>query len=253
MNFDKNYKRNLITGSLISLVVLFITTSASWISIERLLESQKWVDHTHAVILSIENIISRTKDAETGQRGYLLTGQAEFLEPYNGAKEDVWDSFNKVSSLTVDNASQQKDLKYLSSLIENRFSLLERSIESKRLGVPVNDQNIEKGRLIMADLRSLINKMEEREQQLLNERTAKLSTFSTFTPWLIVFASVFAIIITVIFYLRLRSDYQQRLLMQAALLEKEKQIAHKINIVQQFAEEVAGGNYKQRIDPKDLN
>ncbi len=253
MNFDKKYKRNLITGSIISLCILLITTFASWMSIERLLDSQQWVGHTHEVILSIENIMSKTKDAETGQRGYLLTGQGDFLEPYNGAKEEVWKSFEKVSSLTIDNPSQQKDLDYLSSLIEKRFELLQISVERKRQGLPIVAGNIEKGRFIMKDLRSLISRMEGREQLLLKGRTERLSMFSSFTPWLIIFASLVAVVVTITFYLRLKKDYSQKLFMQEQLLEKEKQIKKKIDTVQRFAEEVAKGDYSQRIDPKDLN
>lgn len=252
MEFDKKYKRNLITGSIISICILLITTVASWVSIEQLLGSQKWVDHTHQVILTIETILSRTKDAETGQRGYLLTGQEEFLEPYNGAKEDVWNAYNRAGILTADNLSQQKDIKLLSALIENRFSLLEKSIERKRAGLSIISTNIDQGRHYMRELRSLISRMEEREQELLKTRTARLGTYSTFTPWLIIFASVIAVIVTVTFYLRLKADYKQKLSMQEELLEKEKQIARKINTVQQFAEGVAGGNYRQRIDPADL-
>lgn len=248
MNFDINYRRNLIAGSVISILILAVTTTASWISIERLMDSQKWVDHTNQVILTLENTLSRTKDAETGQRGYLLTGQEDFLAPYNGAKEDVWDSFGKLGVLTADNAEQQKDLSQLSDLISYRFQLLERSVDDKKSGHSIDPMNIERGRVCMIKLRNLLNKMEKRENILLTAREARLKAFSSFTPLLIILASLLSITITIVFYLRLKKGYQQKLLMQEELIEKEKQIAHKIDIINEFAGEVAQGNYKKKID-----
>lgn len=252
MNFDKKYKRNLIIGSVFPLCVLIVTTAASVYSIYQLLESQRWVQHTQAVLMNLETVISRTKDAETGQRGYLLTGQTLFLEPYEGAQEEVWEAFEQVSVLTVDNAEQQGDIKKLENLVRTRFTLLARSVDKKRAGLPINWQNIEKGRRLMIELRSLINVMEGRERVLLEQRTKKNYTFSVFTPWLVIIASFIAIVVTLVFYFRLSSDAKQKLRMQAELEEKDKQLARKIDMVKEFAGEVADGNYQARIKEDDL-
>ncbi len=78
-------KRNLQIGFGFSLLLLIISSVASYISIESLISSAERVNHTNLVIGELENTISATKDAETGQRGYLLTGRDEFLDPNNGA------------------------------------------------------------------------------------------------------------------------------------------------------------------------
>ena len=72
------FKRNLIIGYGLSLLLLIVTAIASYSSIESLLDSQARVNHTNAVINKLEEVISVSKDAETGQRGYLLTGQENF-------------------------------------------------------------------------------------------------------------------------------------------------------------------------------
>lgn len=253
MGFNRKYKQNLVIGSVISLSIIFITASASWIAIESLLNSQESVDHTHEVLFGLEKMISRTKDAETGQRGYLLTGNATFLEPYEGAQDEVWESYDRINSLLADNPVQQQSMKQLSHVIKTRFNLLEKSVERKRSGIAIDRRDVQKGQGYMTEFRSIINKMESRERELMKTRTERLSMFSAFTPWLVIFASIAAIIITVVFYYRLTADYKQKLLMEAQLLEKERQISKKINEVQKFAEEVAKGNYKMRINRSDLD
>lgn len=252
MIIEKKYRRNLILGSVLFFLLLVVSAIASLISITKLVNAQKMVSHTQTVILKLENIISRVKDAETGQRGFLLTGETTFLEPYEGAKGDVWTSFNDLSILTSDNPDQQKDLSHLSDVISIRFSLLEQSLSQKRAGIPFDVNNIEKGRIYMMNLRKVINRMEQREQLLLKQRTGDLGFFAGYTPVLIIFASLLGILVTVLFYFRLKSDYQTRLEMQKQLMEKEKQIAQKVEVVKEFAEKVADGDYKHRIDPSDL-
>ena len=252
MAFDINYKRNLIAGTILSVVILLISSVASWFSINQLLESQQQVAHTNEIILGLENVISRLKDAETGQRGYLLTGETQFLEPYEGAKEDIWAAYDRISLLTSDNPEQQKDLAQVSDLINERYALLERSVEHKRAGIPINWQNIEQGRIYMQKLREVIKVMEQREQTLLKSRTERFSAFSAFTPFLILLVSVVAIVVTVVFFLRLRADYRLTAAMQDELVEKERQVQRKIEAVKGFAEEVAAGNYQKRISKSEL-
>lgn len=253
MDLSKKYKRDLIAGSVISLCILTITTSASWISIGRLVESQKRVNHTHEVLFNLEQVISAVKDAETGQRGFLLTGDALFLEPYNGAQERVWIAFARVSALTAGNPGQQPAVDSLEQLIKSRFLLLDRSVQKKKSGQPINWQNVEKGRAFMQLLRAMVSRMETREKVVFESRTEELNAFASFTPWIIIIASLGGIAITIVYYFRLTASYKQRLRMQEELVEKEKQMLRKINSIQKFAEEVSGGNYNVRMKREELN
>jgi hypothetical protein len=79
--------RNLQIGFGLSLLILAITSIASYSSISNLLENSRRVDHTDSVITGLESVLSTLKDAETGQRGYLLTDDTSFLGPYHGARE----------------------------------------------------------------------------------------------------------------------------------------------------------------------
>ena len=79
--------RNLQIGFGLSLSLLIASSVLSWFCIRNLLKSSELVDHSNLVATKLENVISSLKDAETGQRGYLLTGTTEYLQPYNGAQK----------------------------------------------------------------------------------------------------------------------------------------------------------------------
>lgn len=64
----------------ILLVMLFVA-GISYRNTLNLLETSRWVAHTHEVMAQLSNLLSVMQDAETGQRGYLLTGVDEYLEP----------------------------------------------------------------------------------------------------------------------------------------------------------------------------
>lgn len=81
--------RNLVTGFGLALLILLITSIISYISIHTLLKSMDEVTASHRLIQDLEGIMSGLKDAETGQRGYLITDDVDFLEDYNGASERV--------------------------------------------------------------------------------------------------------------------------------------------------------------------
>ncbi|WP_432710079.1 CHASE3 domain-containing protein, partial [Pedobacter sp.] len=71
---QKTLKKNLRVGLGLSLIVLFISSLASYVSISNLIRSSSLVAESNEVLSTLDSVISNVKDAETGQRGYLLTG-----------------------------------------------------------------------------------------------------------------------------------------------------------------------------------
>src|SRR5882757_5085061 len=124
--------RNLQIGFGLSLLILIITSIASYSSITSLLESSRWVDHTDSVINELSATLSTMKDAETGQRGYLLSNDTTFLRPYHGAQERALATLDHVQSMTVDNPIQQKNSEELREVISHRLSILQKVIDQKR-------------------------------------------------------------------------------------------------------------------------
>lgn len=243
-----SFKRNLIIGYSFSLVLLLGSAIASYISISNLVHNNDLVDHTNLVIKKLENTISILKDAETGQRGYLLTNDDQFLQPYNGSLERVYAEIKDLRTLTSDNQLQQLSLIKLTDVVQNRMSILQKLVDQKKNNIGPSSEDMRTGKIYMDQCRQLVNQMEDRENQLLANRTAEAKKFAESTPLFIVIASFLSILITVISFIRLNKDYNRRKQLQDDLIEKDKETTERINIISAIAEKVTAGNYTARVD-----
>jgi len=197
---------------------------ASYTSIRHLLASGKLVNHTDSVIQNLEMVLSALKDAETGQRGYLLTGKENFLEPYNGAGEKAENGLKLVKSLTSDNPEQQQSCEQLQGFMLQRRLILEKLVNAKRANqaADVDVASLEEGKKYMDQIRILVRTMEEREQLLLASRNAGVEVYATYTPILILIAAFLSLIITIVLFRRVDNNNRE-LLFQSD--EKEKRAA----------------------------
>src|SRR5438105_2655093 len=91
----------------LALAVLAAIGVTAYLSTRRLVDNGERVTHTHQVLETLESILSLMKDAETGQRGFVLTGKDSYLEPYTGAKGAIGTRINDLRDLTHDNKDQQ--------------------------------------------------------------------------------------------------------------------------------------------------
>ena len=245
---NSSFKRNLIILYGSSFLLLIVSAVASYSSINNLLNNQRMVDHTNLVINKLESVISVLKDAETGQRGFLLTGREEFLEPYNGSLRKAYSLIDEIKTLTSDNNLQQKSAEDLRNIVKQRMSILEVLIDNKRRGNDASTQQLLTGKAYMDQARQLVQTMENRESDLLAARTASLNKFAAATPTFIIIASLLSILVAVISFLRVNSDFDKRIKLQNELIEKDEQITQRLNIIHGIAEKVSAGDYKTRID-----
>lgn len=97
----------IASGFGLALTVLLIVGAVSYDCTTKLNSSADWVRHTHQVLTDLDELMSEMKDAETGQRGYVITGESRYLEPYNTARDTVDQKLKHVRDLTSDNPIQQ--------------------------------------------------------------------------------------------------------------------------------------------------
>ena len=87
-----------------------------FVSTRKLVETSRLVTRTHQVLEKLETVISLLKDAETGQRGYVLTGEPRYLEPHTNATRALGQEIADLKDLTQDNPQQIARAKTLESL-----------------------------------------------------------------------------------------------------------------------------------------
>lgn len=241
------YKTNLLIGFGLSLVILLISSAASYISIQNLLFSADRVNHTNEVIINIEVVRSALKDAESGQRGYLLTNDERFLEHYQLAQERTYEALDKVAVLTADNQAQQDTVEQLRMAIKSRVDMLKEVITVKETTGVLSIEALDRGRDYMNAARDLMTKVKDREQELLVLRTGRMNTFITYTPFVIIISALIALIITTLFYIRIKNDFGHRQKLQEELLQKDRDITERIHIIQEIAAQISRGDYQVRI------
>jgi signal transduction histidine kinase/DNA-binding response OmpR family regulator/CHASE3 domain sensor protein len=241
------FKRNLVIGFGVSLLLLIISSVASYTSIRKLTESAGLVDHTNEVIQKLEEALSVLKDAETGQRGFLLTGDERFLKPYHGAYDSALNTVKYVKRLTIDNPAQQNDVRLLEEVIVLRLRKLEDHIENKKSTGEINMAGLDQGRQYMDRARAIVNTMKERELALLASRTATMNQYTIYTPWLIVVAALLSLTITVVSFLRVNKDFETRIQLQKNLEEKDADITRRIDIIRSVSNKIAAGEYGTRV------
>ncbi|WP_247236614.1 response regulator [Telluribacter sp. SYSU D00476] len=241
------FKRNLLVGYGISLILLTISSVASYISIRNLLYSSDLVTQTNTIIKELDAIVLAAKDGEAGQRGYLLTHDKRYLDPYNESRERALQSYRRVEALVGDNEDQQRSAASLRALLDKRFNILQDVIFRYESTGQLPLADLESGRTTMVQLRAVIDEMASRERDLLASRTDELKQFSTTTPIFIVIASLLAILVTAVSFFRVNSDFEKRLQLQKELQDKDEEISKRLTIIEEIAEQISSGNYKVKV------
>lgn len=243
-----NFKRNLLISSLASLLILMVSSTASFLSIRNLLESNNMVNHTQEVIYNLNEASSVITDAQTSMRGFLITGDENFLTQYNDAEALSNTYFDRLEDLTVDNPVQQKNLKELKSMRDVFLKYLNNQIVKKRLDKTATAFDLKEGRRMMEELRSYFKRIENTEQELLKIRNAKSEKYGNYSFVLIVIAFTISFIITIIFLSRILKDYNERTILQEELEKKDRETAERIKAISTIASNISNGNYDIRVD-----
>ena len=122
----------LAIGFLFILILLLANSGFSYVNTRRLIENQAWVTHTYKVINEVDELLSALKDAETGTRGYVVTGKEEYLESYTMATQQMKERIEPLRKLVSDNPAQVTRVSEFADAINARLVLLEQTIELRR-------------------------------------------------------------------------------------------------------------------------
>ncbi|HEV8549594.1 MAG TPA: CHASE3 domain-containing protein, partial [Polyangiaceae bacterium] len=155
---------------------------------ERALGAQR-VATTLAAMRNLQRLLSTVKDAETGQRGYLLTGEPTYLEPYESAIRALGPELIETKRSIVDDPTQLRRLELASELANAKVSELERTVETRRAGhaeAALAMVRSNHGKELMDDLRRVVGEMLAGEQSRLdryNDEWARATAFSLWVTW----------------------------------------------------------------------
>jgi PAS domain S-box-containing protein len=161
-------------------VALLIDAVLALHNIREVATSVQWVSHTHEVLGQVEQVLSTLKDAENGQRGYLLAGERPYLEPYEQAVARLPAQITRLRQLTIDNPPQTAHVLKLEQLAAERLAELRQGLErfqaetDKSRATQLSRQYLLRGegKRLMDLVRDEVYGMQQLERALLTRREA---------------------------------------------------------------------------------
>ncbi len=156
------------SGFGMALLILVGIGAVSYRSTNKLTETANWVTHTHRVLEGLNGILQSIVDAETGQRGFIITSEEQYLEPYRSGVARVMDHVREVKSLTRDNPRQLERANALEAQIRERLAILNGGIEvHKSKGLEESRPWVlsGKGKKEMEETRSAVAEMREQGRE----------------------------------------------------------------------------------------
>lgn len=164
--------RSLIAG--LGLLVLLLTLNASlaYRNTWQLREDAHWVAHTHEMLDLTGNVLVALLDAETGQRGFIITGEDAFLQPYQAAVARWGALMAQLNDKAKDSPGQQARIKKLEEMATRRLALANESIVLRRRSAQEATSFLAagEGKAQMDAIRLHIGEMENIEEKLLQDR-----------------------------------------------------------------------------------
>lgn len=199
----------LVTVLVLSILMLLFAASISYRQIRTLKKSQESVVRSYKIYLELEQLNAYAADAETGQRGFLLTRDSIFLHPYYEALEKIKWSFSRLEMLTEDDYSQTQSLDTLVYLLNQRLKFLDHVMSNDVFMVETPDTlrtMLLKGREMMGMALNQIDKMVFNELQILKQKESEHAVDIRFSPFTILFVVLFSIVVFIISFTKINKD-----------------------------------------------
>ena len=215
-------------GALLVLVLgltfrLGFTSNRDWV---RYRQSTHLIEHTYQVLAAAESLRSSIEDAETGQRGYLLTGEQRYLQPYSAALSSVVMSQAKLRGLMTRNAQQQVRLAALDEATAAKLAELRETIELRRtrgLEAALEVVRGDEGQQAMDDIRRITSSLQEEEHRMLAQRSSEAEAQVVRSRGLGGLNGISILVMLVLATIAIERDTRKRARVEEALRDSEEQ------------------------------
>jgi len=199
----------------LGLIVLLLLANVlvSHSNTQRLIANQARVVHTQAILATLEAVLARVTEAETGERGYLITGDEDYLRSYQSAIQRAEETLDRLSKLGAGDAQMQQRIHALKERVDARFEELRSAIAAQRAGgfdAAKHSVSTNQGRRLMNEMRSLVTEMQEQEQDALAVRSAESSRSAQVTRATNLVGSLMGIVMVGVAFFLFRRELAHR-------------------------------------------
>lgn len=234
----------VLAGFGVALAILALVGALAYQSSLQYVEASRRVAQTHEALAALEEIFSLLNQAETGQRGYIITGDESYLPRRDAAIARIGGLTLKFKQLTADEAEQQRRIPELARLIAARLALLDQVLEARKIqGFEAARQRLltGSGRNEMDALHRLVTAMQGHERQLLEQRADAERQDAGRTLAMFALALLFAVVFLAMLYLRIRQETGERKHAEQALAAQAERLRESEERVRAIVETAAEG------------
>jgi diguanylate cyclase (GGDEF)-like protein/PAS domain S-box-containing protein len=230
-------EKKIVAGFALMLAILLLVGFVSYRNTRKLIRDSNLVAHSHEVLDELEGTLSAIKDAETGQRGYIITGDEEYLKPYTAALPVINQRIERLRQLTASDPEQPRRLADLEREIDERLQLMAEVIALRKTdGFSAAERAVSTGRgkRMMDDIRSTVAEMSDRENALLERRRIESNASARNTTITLALLGALLIGFLPAGYLFIRRDIKKRQRAEEALRESEERSHYLIEHAQEL-------------------
>ncbi|UKB77609.1 response regulator [Chryseobacterium sp. MEBOG07] len=243
----KKIIRNLQFGVGLSLLILIASSVASYWSIQNQMNHRESLSKSRRSVTAVKDVLVALLDAETGNRGYQLTGREDFLEPYKRGLREYPKALIRAESLGIQDQNQLERLAGLKTAVNQVMENLKQLVENRRRGIIMTQQQMVTGKAYMDQCRKAVNGFVQYEESQLEIKNKDLNRSSGTTVIFIIFSALAAIVVTIFFYIKMRADLIRRDKLEKMLKEKDQEMTRRVSAIQKIANRVANGDYNEKV------
>ena len=208
---------------------LVIVAAIAWFDFASAREAERSVEHTYQVLNASQLLFSTIQDADSRQRGYLLTGEPQYLSRYRELIAEEAADMRELRSLTRDNPAQRRRLAELGRAVDARLAQLGQGISARReqgIQAAIETVRAGEGAHLMRDIRDILAALEAEEHRLLSQRTQAAAAEADRTRWVLAMGTALLVSLLIFAGVIIESDVgklqvsERMLRRQADLLDK---------------------------------
>ncbi|WP_425617357.1 CHASE3 domain-containing protein [Anatilimnocola sp. NA78] len=229
--FIYKYNKSILVGFLLVFIALLANSVLSYVNLQRLQATAERVEHQHSALGELQQLFQILLDAETGQRGYLITGEDSFLKPYQSASLSLQQKLRVVGKLVSTDAEGKKLFEELEATIGDRMQLIKESIDVRdKEGLAAASKLTAMGddRPVMDKIRAQIGALEAREQTILAQHNldSHVSYWTSLATGLI--SSALGLALAISGYILVSRDLVQRQQLSEALQKSKDRLEDRV-------------------------
>jgi diguanylate cyclase (GGDEF)-like protein len=225
-------------------LVLLLIASLGWLanrSTRQFLNNSLRVSHSYEVLAKFEGILSLMKDIETGQHGFIVTGNERYLEPYEASKHEIGLVLQDLHDLTGDDPVQHERLELVRRLATQRIQLSKQTIDlrrSKGFEAAASFVNTDRGKRIMDNLRKTVADLETEERDSLKLRTTQAEKTMQQTMLLFSILSLLVLGFMVLVFITLHHYFTRRKQAEQLLKQANQELTVWVNELEHSNHEI---------------